>query len=181
MTRGKIILGFTLLIAFVLALQAYTVNAQAPAATGKDAVLTAKELAAKLLPDKVFFRGQLAPVQLRNSGGVRFADNFFVVATLCDSSGYATEVREKFQGYLLTEVPLQLGAQTLKPGAYGFGFLTGNQFVVQDIGAHDLFQVASARDAEMKRPVPLQVLAGAGAGSYRLYAGREYVEFSRAQ
>jgi hypothetical protein len=32
----------------------------------------------------------------------------------------------------------------------------------------------------MKRPVPLQVAEGAG-GSYRLYAGRDYVEFSRAK
>jgi len=39
-------------------------------------------------------------------------------------------------------------------------------------------QAASQHDAEMKRPVPLQVLSSATAGSYRLYAGRDYVEFA---
>jgi hypothetical protein len=46
-----------------------------------------------------------------------------------------------------------------------------------DLGAHDLFQPDSARDAEMKRPVPLQVVNSNG--KYRLYAGRDYVEFTR--
>jgi len=32
----------------------------------------------------------------------------------------------------------------------------------------------------MKRPVPLQVLASSTAGNYRLYIGRDYVEFRRA-
>jgi len=31
----------------------------------------------------------------------------------------------------------------------------------------------------MKRPTPLQVVASATAGTYRLYAGRDYVEFHR--
>jgi hypothetical protein len=44
-------------------------------------------------PDKVFFRGQLAPTQLRNTGGERFADDFYVVAGLCGNSGYATDVK----------------------------------------------------------------------------------------
>ena len=60
-------------------------------------------------------------------------------------------------------------------------FLNGGKFVVMDLGANDVLQVASQHDAEMKRPVPLQVVASATAGSYRLYTGRDYVEFRRAQ
>jgi hypothetical protein len=48
-----------------------------------------------------------------------------------------------------------------------------------DLGAHDLFQIDSARDTEMKRPVPLQIVSTGG--KYRLYAGRDYVELARAQ
>jgi hypothetical protein len=54
-------------------------------------------------------------------------------------------------------------------------------FVVMDLGANDVLQAASQRDAEIKHPMPLQVLASAMAGSYRLYAGRDYVEFRRAR
>jgi hypothetical protein len=50
-----------------------------------------------------------------------------------------------------------------------------------DIGANDVLNATSQRDAELKRPVPMQVLATSTAGTYRLYAGRDYVEFHRAQ
>lgn len=151
-----------------------------PAAT-KEEILTAADVGTKLLPEKVFFRGQIAPVQARNTGGVRYADGLLVFAGLVDSSGYSTGIREKYQAYLINEVPIQIGGQTLKPGVYGFGFLEGNKFVVMDIGANDVLQATSVKDTEMKRPVPLQFTAASGAGSYRLYHGRDYVEFHRAK
>jgi hypothetical protein len=147
----------------------------------KEAVLSAAEVGNKLLPEKVFFRGQVAPVQARNTGGVQYADGFLVFAGLVDSSGYSTGVREKYQAYLINEVPIEIGGQTLKPGAYGIGFLEGNKFVVMDIGANDVLQAASTKDTEMKRPIPLQFTAVSGAGSYRLYHGRDYVEFHRTK
>ena len=153
----------------------------ADAAPVKEGVLTAAEVGNKLLPEKVFFRGQIAPVEARNTGGVRYADGFLIFAGLVDSSGYSTGIREKYQAYLINEVAIEVGGQTLKPGAYGIGFLDGNKFVVMDIGANDVLQAASMKDAEMKRPVPLQFVAGAGAGNYRLYHGRDYIEFHRAK
>ena len=151
------------------------------AAPAKEAILTAADVGNKLLPEKVFFRGQIAPVQARNTGGVRYADGFMVFAGLVDSSGYSTGIREKYQAYLINEVPVEIGGQTLKPGAYGIGFLDGYKFVVMDIGANDVLQAASVKDTEMKRPVPLQFMAGTGAGNYRLYHGRDYIEFHRAK
>jgi len=124
---------------------------------------------------------EVIPVQFRNSGGVHFADDLFVLAGMVDSSGYSTAVKEKYQAYLLNEVTLEIDGQTLKPGAYGIGFLNAGKFVVMDLGANDVLQTASQHDAEMKRPVPLQVVASAKAGSYRLYAGRDYVEFRRVK
>jgi hypothetical protein len=104
-----------------------------------------------------------------------------VIGALVDSSGYASGLKEKYQGYLMTEVPIEIGGQELKPGAYGFGFIEGSKFVVMDLDANDLLQVSSAGDIEMKRPVPLQFVAGAAPGVYRLYKGREYVEFHRVK
>jgi hypothetical protein len=151
-----------------------------PPADGKEVVLKAADITAKIFPERVFFRGQSAPVQFRNSGGVHFADDLYVLAGMVDSSGYSTGIKEKYQAYLLNEVTLEIAGQTLKPGAYGIGFLNGGKFVVMDVGANDVLQVASQHDADMKRPTPMQVVAGAAAGTYRLYAGRDYVEFRRA-
>jgi len=158
-----------------------TTIASNPPAEGKEVVLKAADITNKIFPERVFFRGQTAPAQMRNTGGVHFADDFYVLAGLVDNSGYSTGIREKYQAYFLNEVTLEIGGQTLKPGAYGVGFVEGGKFVVMDLAANDLFRAASQRDAEIKRPVPLQVLAGANAGSYRLYVGRDYVEFHRAQ
>jgi hypothetical protein len=146
----------------------------------KDTVLKSSDIKAKLFPEAVFFRGQSAPVQMRNTGGVHFADDLYVLAGMVDNSGYSTGIREKYQAYLLSEVTLEIGGQTLKPGAYGIGFIEGGKFVVMDLAANDIFQSASQRDAEMKRPTPLQVVASDGA-KYRLYMGRDFVEFSRTK
>ena len=147
---------------------------------GKEMVLKAADISPKIFPERVFFRGQVAATQLRNTGGVHFADDFYVLAGLVDSSGYSTAIREKYQAYLLNEITLEIGGQTLKRGAYGFGFIAGGKFVVMDLGANDVLQIATQRDAEMKRPVPLQVAASSAAGSYRLYTGRDFIEFRRA-
>jgi hypothetical protein len=148
------------------------------AAAGSEAVLKASDITTKIFPDQVFFRGQVASVQMRNTGGVRFADDMFVLAALVDNSGYSSDIRQKYQAYFISEVALEIGGQKLAPGAYGVGFVQG-KFVVMDLGAHDLFQADSAHDTEMKRPVPLQVVNSNG--KYRLYSGRDYVEFARGQ
>jgi len=167
------LLVLLLAVAFRLAPALQAGNPPAP-----DTVLKAPDIA-KIFPDHVFFRGQSASVQLRNSGGVHFADDFYVLAGLVDSSGYSSGIKEKYQGYLLNEVTLEIGGQTLKPGAYGFGFLAGGKFVAMDLGANDILQGSSQHDADMKRPVPLQVMASSAEGTYRLYVGRDYVEFRR--
>lgn len=145
---------------------------------GQDTVLKASDITPKLFPEHVFFRGQVAPAQLRNTGGVHFSDDLFVLAGLVDSSGYSTAIKEKYQAYLLSEVTLEIGGQTLKPGAYGFGFVSG-KFILMDLAANNLIEAAGQRDAEMKRPVPLQVTPSSNAGSYRLYVGRDFIEFRR--
>ncbi len=134
----------------------------------------------KLMPATVFFRGQVVSVQARNSGGIKLPDGMFVLAALVDTSGYSTGIQQKYQGYLITEVTLKINGQTLKPGAYGAGFIEGNRFVVMDLGAHDLFTVGSKSDGGLKRPMPLQVLADTTPNQYRLYINRNYVVLSRA-
>jgi len=133
---------------------------------------------AKIVPATVFYRGQCATTQARNSGGVKFADGYFVWASLVDTSGYSTGVASKYQAYFVTETPIRIEGQRLAPGAYGVGFLPGNKFVVTDLGAHDLLSVTSRSDAGLKRPMPLQVLADPAHG-FRLYTGRQFVVFER--
>ena len=148
------------------------------AQAGKDTLLTAAQ-AAKLVPTTVYFDGKSATTQLRNAGGVHYASGPYTLAVLVDTSGYSTAVQQKYQGYLLTDVPLSIGGQTLASGAYGMGF-AGGQFVVLDVGNHQLLSAPAKHDTAMKHPRPLQVLPAATAGSWRLCSGRDCVDFSPA-
>ena len=136
--------------------------------------------AGKILPDAVFFGGQSANTQVRNSGGIHFADGAYTLAVLVDTSGYSTAVQQKYQGYLLTEAPLDFSGNRLPAGAYGFGFVD-NHFLVMDIGAHNLFETMSTHDSQMPRPVPLRILEAASPGHWRLCSGRDCVNFARAR
>ena len=150
--------------------------AQTPT-SNSDTVLHPPDMA-KILPGSVFFRGQSATTQGRNSGGVRYADGFFTFASLVDNSGYSTGIQEKYQAYFITEVPIKIGGQSLPAGVYGVGFIADNKFVITDVGAHDLVTTSYATDDGLKRPMPLQVMTDP-VGGFRLYAGRKYVAFSR--
>ena len=131
----------------------------------------------KLLPASVWFKGQSATTQLRNSGGVKFGDGMYVLATLVDTSGYSSDVQEKYQAYFITEVPIRIEGHPLPAGIYGVGFVPGEKFVVLDVGAHDLFFVGSHKDEALKRPMPLKVTADGG--GFRFYEGRNYVSFAK--
>jgi len=126
----------------------------------------------KAVPGSFFFAGQSAPVQMRNSTGLKNAAGKLVLAGLVDASGYSTSIQEKYQGFLITETKLSFDGATLDPGAYGFGFKDG-KFIVMNVASTDLLTVASQNDEQMKRPVPLKMEKD-GEG-YRLYAGRKYV------
>lgn len=157
--------AITLAALAALALLAW---AQSPSAKG---VLPAAELK-QLVPHDYFFAGKTAPVQLRNSAGVRFASGKLLLAALVDTSGYSSAIEEKYQGLLITETALTIEGATLKPGAYGFGFSKG-KFIVMDVAANDELSVAAQQDDKVKPVMPLKIVERAG--GFRLYAGKSFV------
>ena len=126
----------------------------------------------KVVPATYFYRGQSATVQMRNAAGIRTKDQKYVLVALVDTSGYSTDVAEKYQGLLITEVKVKIEGSELAPGQYGFGFV-GDKFVITDVGANDVFSVSSKTDGELKRPVPLKI--SQEGGENRLYHGKKYV------
>lgn len=138
-------------------------------------VLSAAELQ-KLIPATVYFKGQTATVQLRNSGGVRFADGAVMFAVMVDTGGYSTSIAERYQEYLVTESALQFGDRTLPAGAYGAGF-TADGFLIMDLGGKTLMTIPTVAEPSLKRPVPLQIVKDANGQGYRLYNRRAMVRF----
>ncbi|MDP9038089.1 MAG: hypothetical protein M3O02_02295 [Acidobacteriota bacterium] len=179
--RSKFAVTTILMALSLVAPVGVRLHAQEGAAGSKGApVVLRREEAAAILPAAVFFRGQSASVQGRNSSGLRFADGKLVLATMVDTSGYSSTVQQVYQAYLLTEVPLMVGGHRLNAGAYGFGFVAGNKMTVMDIGANEILQAVTTHDEALARPNPLQILPGPS-GSFRLYLGRSYVTLSIAE
>ena len=127
----------------------------------------------KAVPAEYFFRGQKAPVQLRNAVGFQLADGKMTLAALVDASGYSTAIQQKYQGMLITESKLSIGGSELAPGEYGFGFTADGKFVVMDVANNDVLSASSQTDSALQHAVPLKLVEG-GAG-YKLYAGKKWV------
>ncbi len=144
----------------------------AMAQTASKHVLTSDELR-KAVPTEYFYRGQKAPVQLRNAVGFQLADGKMMLAALVDASGYSTAIQQKYQGLLITETKLTIGGATLPPGQYGFGFSANGKFMVMDVANTDVLEAAAEVDQQLKRPVPLKLAEDNGA--YKLYGGKKWV------
>ena len=147
--------------------------------TGPVAVLN-REQASAVLPASVFFRGQSASIQTRNSAGLRSPNGKLVLVAMVDTAGYSSSLQQTYQAYLLSEIPLSISGRALPPGAYGFGFVAGDKMIVMDIGGNELMSVATTRDEKLVRPTPLQIIAD-GQGAARLYLGRNYVSISPSE
>lgn len=175
-----IALGFTC-ASFSAAALAQAVSSGTQQANAKPGLLN-REQAAAIMPATVFYKELSATIQGRNSAGIRFADGKLVLAAMVDTSGYSSAVQQSYQAYLLNEVSLNFGGKTLAPGAYGFGFVSGDRVVVMDIAGNELMHAATTLDEHMTRPTPLQMIADPSTpGSYRLYLGRSYVTLSAAK
>jgi len=135
-------------------------------------VLTADEIK-KAVPAEYFFRGQKAPVQLRNAVGFQLADGKMFIAALVDASGYSTAIQQKYQGMLVTESKLNIGGSSLPPGQYGFGFAGDGKFNVMDVANNDVLSASYQTDQALPRAVPLKLIED-GDG-FKLYAGKKWI------
>jgi hypothetical protein len=134
-------------------------------------VLSSDELK-KAVPAEYFFRGQKAPVQVRNAVGFQLADGKMMLAALVDASGYSTAIQQKYLGMLITESKLNIGGSELAPGQYGFGFSADGKFMVMDVANNDVVNVTSQTNAGLQHAVPLKLVEEGG--GYKLYAGKKW-------
>lgn len=134
-------------------------------------ILTDPELA-HIVPSGFYYQGQSAPTQMRNSAAARFGSNRFVIAGMVDTSGYSTDVRGKYQGFLITDSAITVNGSDLAVGAYGFGFSSEGKLNIFDLAGKELFSVSTKSEPRIKLPRPL-MMTSTDEG-VRLYSGREY-------
>lgn len=137
------------------------------------AILSGAELT-RVVPPGFYFQGLSAPTQMRNSAAARWGRNRYVIAGLVDTSGYAADIRAKYEGFLITDSPIVVNGTDLGTGAYGFGFSNDGKLTILDLAGNDLLSVATNKDGALKRPRPLMMMKSGN--GVRLYSGKDYVE-----
>jgi len=110
---------------------------------------------------------------MRNATATRFGEDRHVIAGLVDTSGYAADVRAKYEGFLITDLPITINGEALEIGAYGFGFSNDGKFSVMNVAGDQLLSVATTKDNALRRPRPL-MMAESDSG-IRFYSGKDYV------
>jgi hypothetical protein len=130
----------------------------------------------RVVPQGFYFEGQSAATQMRNAAAAQFGPKRFVMAGLVDTSGYASDVRARYQGFIVTDSPVRVGGTLLATGAYGFGFTSDGWLHVMDVGGRRVLSVRARNDDRLQRPRPLMMEDARG--GVRLYAGRSFVLIS---
>ncbi len=138
-------------------------------------VLAGAELT-RVVPAGFYFQGLSASTQMRNTAAARFGSNRFVIAGLVDTSGYAADIRSKYEGFLITDSEIEINGSRLPAGAYGFGFSNDGKLNVLDLAGNQILSVTTSTDKDLKRPRPLMM--SKVAEGVRLYNGRGYAVIS---
>src|SRR6266852_4251539 len=119
-------------------------------------VLVGADLA-RVVPPGFYFQGLSAPTQMRNSAAARFGSKRYVITALVDTSGYAADVRAKYEGFFITDSPIMINGSELGTGAYGFGFSNNGKMQILDLAGNEIFSVSTTKDTALKRPRPLMM------------------------
>jgi hypothetical protein len=135
-------------------------------------VLSGAELT-RIVPPGFYFQGLSAATQMRNAAAVRLGDKRYVIAGLVDTSGYAADVRAKYEGFFITDSAIKINGSDLAVGAYGFGFGDDGKMQILDLAANQVLSVSTTKDPELKRPRPLMMVKAAD--GLRFYSGKDYV------
>lgn len=130
----------------------------------------------RVVPPGFYFQGLTAPTQMRNSAAARFGTRRYVIAGMVDTSGYAADIRARYEGFLITDSPITINGSDLGVGAYGFGFSNDGKLNILDLSGNEILSVSTTKDNQLRRPRPLMMTKVQN--NIRLYSGKDYAVIS---
>jgi hypothetical protein len=137
----------------------------------------------KIVPRDFVLEENSIPTEKRNSTLVLMPSGARLVAGLLDTSGYSSQVQEKYLGMLIAEGNVEVCGHQVAIGSYGFGRAKAkdvaeshpSRFFLYNQAGQRVVECAARWDEKLKSPMPLQVVASRGRTA-RLYLGRIWVE-----
>ena len=144
-------------------------------AQGGYQVVTGKEFDSAMVRD-FYLEGNAIPTQKRNAALVKTPAGARVVFGLIDTTGYSSQIQQKYEGMLISEGAFTLCGQKVGVGSFGFGntkpMATSNEdmkLMIYDQAGNKVAECSGKKDSSLAQPSPLQIVIG---NPSKLYLGR---------
>ena len=136
----------------------------------------------RAVPTDFYLVGEHIPVEARNAAVLKNAKGARLVVALIDTTGYTSQIQQKYIGMLITETKLSVCSISVGVGSYGFGLnrpaATSNadaMFMLYNQAGEKLGECAAKKDDTVSQPKPLSVSTAKGAPA-KLYLGKYVFE-----
>lgn len=133
------------------------------------------------LPKDFYLEGNAIPTEKRNAVLLKSPTGARALIALLDTSGYSSQVQEKYLGMVISEGALSICGIELSVGSYGFGLVrpspvsnADGKFLVYNQAGEKVGECVSEKGTDIGQPKPLQVVPGED-GQARVYLGRYWV------
>ncbi len=136
----------------------------------------------RAVPNDFYLEGNRIPVEKRNAAVLKNAKGTRLVLALIDTSGYSSQIQQKYIGMLITEGPISVCGIALGVGSYGFGLerppaasTADAPFRIFNQAGEKLGECAAKKDESLKQAKPLTTITPQG-GPAKVYLGRYVIE-----
>lgn len=138
----------------------------------------------KMVPRDFVLEENAIPTEKRNTSLVLTPPGTRMLVGLLDTSGYSSQVQEKYLGMLIAEGSIEVCGHQIGVGSYGFGLVKTAGATEGKPATFTLYNQAGKRvvscpakwDSQLTSPRPLQVVVSGGRTA-RLYLSRNWIEF----
>ena len=134
------------------------------------------------VPNDFYLEGNRIPVEKRNAALLKTPAGARVVLALIDTTGYSSQIQQKYIGMVITEGKVSVCSVSLDVGSYGFGLEkpaapSGEEgkFILYNQAGEKVGECGTKKDRGVKQPKPLNIVLSKQVGA-RLYLGRYFVE-----
>ena len=130
------------------------------------------------IPNDFYLEGNRIPVEKRNAALLKTPAGARLVLALIDTTGYSSQIQQKYIGMVITEGTVSVCSVPLSVGSYGFGLekpaARGGgdaKFSLYNQAGEKIGECAAKKDSAVKQPRPLNIVLSKEAGA-RLYLTR---------
>jgi len=134
------------------------------------------------LPNDFYLEGNRIPTEKRNAALLKTPAGARAVLALIDTTGYSSQIKQKYIGMIITEGNLSMCGNSLSVGSYGFGLdrpaPTSNadaKFFLYNQAGQKVGECSAKKDTSIKQPSPFKVVVGKD-GTATLQLARYVVE-----